>query len=296
MKILAEHGIDILCKDTKLSNALHNAAIFDYQNVVDMLCKSNFPLDEVNYKNFTAVSLAAKKGHLEVLSILREQGADINLPDNNGIGPLYLSILHDKIECAEFLIEKGAFFYYDDDDRRDFSPIFLAIRKEHTHLLEVLCDHGANLAVKDNEGMTPLMYASSKGRDEIVNYLTLRTKDLNEEDKNSLTLLIQYLYKEDFKMARRILVRGANIDYVNSNGNTALHLCVENGLDSAVTFLLKKGANPHIMDLRGEDSCDKAKKNQMALRIFSFNMCNLRLRVEPVLPVKETKKYEMTQS
>ena len=62
-------------------------------------------------------------------------------------------------------------------------------------------------------------------------------------------------------MARKLLVRGANLDYVNSNGNTALHLCVENQLNSAVEFLLKKGANPHIMDLSGEDACDKAKKN-----------------------------------
>ena len=81
------------------------------------------------------------------------------------------------------------------------SPIFLAIRKENTHLLEVLCDHGAILTVKDTEGRTPLMYASAKGYNEIVNYLTLRTKDLNEEDANSLTILMHYLFKNDFKMA-----------------------------------------------------------------------------------------------
>jgi hypothetical protein len=45
------------------------------------------------------------------------------------------------------------------------------------------------------------MYASAKGYNEIVNYLTLRTKDLNEEDANSLTILIHYLFKGDFKMA-----------------------------------------------------------------------------------------------
>lgn len=109
--------------------------------------------------------------------------------------------------------------------------------------------------------MTPLMFASSKGYNEIVNYLTLRTKDLNEEDANSLTILMQYLFKNDFKMATRLIVRGAKIDYVNSNGNTAIHLCVENGLEDAVNYLLKKGANPHIMDLSLEDACDKAKKN-----------------------------------
>jgi ankyrin repeat protein len=78
------------------------------------------------------------------------------------------------------------------------------------------------------------MFASAKGYDEIVNYLTLRTKDLNEEDTNSLTILVQYLYKKDFKMSAKLIVRGANVDYVNINGNTALHLCVENNLTEAV--------------------------------------------------------------
>ena len=62
-------------------------------------------------------------------------------------------------------------------------------------------------------------------------------------------------------MASRLMVRGAKIDYVNKNGLTALHLCIENNLREAVEFLLFKGANPHIMDLKGEDACDKAKAN-----------------------------------
>jgi ankyrin repeat protein len=134
-------------------------------------------------------------------------------------------------------------------------------------LLEVLCDHGAKLTVKDSKGRTPLMFASSKGYNEIVNYLTLRTKDLNEEDFNSLTILMHYLFKKDFKMSSKLIVRGADFNYVNRNGNTALHLCVENHLEEAVAFLLKKGADPHIMDLSGEDACDKAKHNGIALKL-----------------------------
>lgn len=112
------------------------------------------------------------------------------------------------------------------------------------------------------------MFASEKGYNEIVNYLTLRTKDLNEEDSNCLTILMHYLFKCDFKMSNRLISRGADIDYSNTNGYTALHLCVENGINEAVQFLLKKGANPHIMDLNDEDACDKAKRVGMALKFW----------------------------
>jgi ankyrin repeat protein len=66
--------------------------------------------------------------------------------------------------------------------------------------------------------MTPLMYGSAKGLSDIVNYLTLRSKDLNQEDYNSLTILMHYVLKEDFKMAKKIITRGADINYVNKNG------------------------------------------------------------------------------
>lgn len=85
-------------------------------------------------------------------------------------------------------------------------------------------------------------------------------------------------------MASRLVVRGAKIDYVNKNGNTALHLCIESKLVDAVKFLLFKGANPHIMDLSGECACDKAKKNGMAVEIPEFNNCNFNEKIIPLLP------------
>jgi ankyrin repeat protein len=79
-------------------------------------------------------------------------------------------------------------------------------------------------------------------------------------------------------------VRGANINYVNSNGLTALHNFVENKLHDAIKFLLYKGADPHIMDLTGEDCCDKAKRLEIDHMYKEFQECSLRKKVIPMLP------------
>ena len=160
------------------------------------------------------------------------------------------------------------------------------------HLLEKMCDQETSLTIKNSAGMTPLMFAPENNYEKIVNYLSLRTRDLNEEDSNSITLLVHQLKRKNLKMAAKLIVRGANIDYVNKNGNTALHICVENKMSEAVEFLLYKGANPHIMDLTGQDACDKAKANGLASEFPRFTNCNFKDKVVPLLPNGEYANYE----
>lgn len=92
-------------------------------------------------------------------------------------------------------------------------------------------------------------------------------------------------------MAQRLLHKGADIDYVNSNGFTALHLCLENLKLDAVKFLLDHSANPHIMDLTGQDVCDKASQLGLSHKFPELNACQLRLKIPPKLPNNESIKF-----
>ena len=53
-----------------------------------------------------------------------------------------------------------------------------------------------------------------------------------------MTILMQQLYAGNINMASRLVVRGANVNYVNRNGQTALHMCVMNMKKDAVKFLI----------------------------------------------------------
>mmetsp|Transcript_24521 Transcript_24521/g.33486 ORF Transcript_24521/g.33486 Transcript_24521/m.33486 type:complete len:156 (+) Transcript_24521:325-792(+) len=154
-------------------------------------------------------------------------------------------------------------------------------------MLDAMCDADCDLAVKDSEGKTPLMYSATRHLNQIVNHLTMRSSgSLDEEGDDSLTILMHYLLSGDLKMSNKIIARGANIDYVNSCGKTALHLVIENyklykELDGVIDFLIEKGANPHIMDPAGEDCCDKAKRMGLGLSKSYFNNCNPIEKIKP---------------
>lgn len=57
-------------------------------------------------------------------------------------------------------------------------------------------------------------------------------------------------------------MRGANVNYTTKKeGKTALHYVIERGMpNELVKWLIKAGANPHIEDHEGLDSCDRAKQ------------------------------------
>ena len=74
------------------------------------------------------------------------------------------------------------------------------------------------------------MFAARCNYRKIVNYLSLRTKNLDQEDSNSITILVHQLFSNDLQMASRLLVRGSDINYANKNGYTALHICIQNKL------------------------------------------------------------------
>ena len=64
-------------------------------------------------------------------------------------------------------------------------------------------------------------------------------------------------------------------------------MCVDNYNIPAVKLLLKKGASMHIMDLNGEDACDKAFRNGLVREFPVFNDCNVSKKIIPILPNKK---------
>lgn len=113
----------------------------------------------------------------------------------SNLSTLAYAILQKKFKIASSLIEFGARCFYDEtNESRDLSPIFMAMQTKNaeiTELMELMCDHNVSLTVKNSTGMTPLMFAAEKKDcEKVVNYLTLRTTDLNEEDLNCKTILV----------------------------------------------------------------------------------------------------------
>jgi DNA primase catalytic subunit len=57
------------------------------------------------------------------------------------------------------------------------------------------------------------MHACVHARFEVVNYLSVRRIDLNVQDQDAKSLLVKTLLAEQYELASKLIIRGADIDY-----------------------------------------------------------------------------------
>jgi len=90
------------------------------------------------------------------------------------------------------------------------------------------------------------------GRSEEVERLLDRGIPVNVRDSYGNTILTIACQNGNKRMAKLALRRGADIDARNYRGNTPLHYCAQYGYwDSLGTYLIEKGADPHLRNNEG---------------------------------------------
>lgn len=109
-------------------------------------------------------------------------------------------------------------------------------------------DAGAPINVRGTLDFTPLMEASRRGCDEVVQLLVARGADLEYLSDGNTALMLA----RSAPTAKILLDAGAQIDVQNNSGQTALHISARANDSDRIKLLLERGANPELVDRRGQ--------------------------------------------
>ncbi|XP_067660652.1 uncharacterized protein [Haliotis asinina] len=197
-----------------------------------------------------AVCKACEVGEVNVVKMLFEKGATVNMKSSDGSTPL-LSSCKGNPNVVSYLLKKGASVNKALHDTRD-TPLHTAAGFGYAECVDVLLKAGADVNVQNNTGDTPLHRAAGQGSTECVDVLLKAEADVNVRSNTGDTPLHTAAGHGSIECVDVLLKAGANVNVQNNTGDTPLHTAAGHGSIECVDVLLKAGVNVNVQNNTGD--------------------------------------------
>jgi ankyrin repeat protein len=187
-RLLPEKKADGVCRldGGKLLSAPSEG---DDSEVTTLLSSENEGISIRTDDGQTALLLAARRGHIDILKILLDTEANVDDRDCNNWTALHNAVILGHTEAVDILLAAGA----DAGTMTkpgSWTPLHLAAHSEHVSVMESLLAANVDvISVQDNNGRTALHYAVSLGNMGLVDGLLRAGIDVSLEDHFSLNSL-----------------------------------------------------------------------------------------------------------
>ena len=173
-KLLLAHSSELATmRDEKNNLAIHKAAQYGHDKVLNLLLQHDADSQAANIKENTPLMMATRFGHSSTTANLLRNGADKNRGDDMGWTSLMRAAAngHTKV-VVELLKGSGDALEVDAQDKADDTTALMAACKSgQLDTASLLLDHGANALLQDNRKLTVLHHSASAGHDLVVKAL-----------------------------------------------------------------------------------------------------------------------------
>ncbi len=161
--------------------------------------------------------------------------------DKKRLGPLCYAARKGKLNQVQQLLQEGADVNGKGDGGR--TALEEAARNGHTGIVKVLLDNGADINGKDDIGITSLTGAASNGHTSVVIALIAQGANVNVFNKYGFTVLMDAAHHDRATIVKILLGAGADVNATADNGSTALKEAAERNHTEVVDLLKKAGDN-----------------------------------------------------
>ncbi|KAF4092293.1 hypothetical protein AMELA_G00019180 [Ameiurus melas] len=218
----------------------------------------------VNFQDtdgFSALHHAALNGNLELISLLLDSQAMVDIRDQKGMRPLHYAAWQGKSEPMKMLLKSGSSVNTQSDEGQ--IPLHLAAQHGHYDVSEMLLQHQSNPCIMDNAGKTPLDLACEFGRVGVVQLLLssnmcaalLEPKPGDSTDPNGTSPLHLAAKNGHIDIIRLLIQSGIDINRQTKAG-TALHEAALCGKTDVVRLLLDSGINATVRNTYSQTALD----------------------------------------
>ncbi|XP_061382460.1 transient receptor potential cation channel subfamily A member 1 isoform X1 [Danaus plexippus] len=244
--------------DVQEMTPLHCAAMFDHPEIVKYLVNEGSDLNPLDKEKRSPLLLSASRGGWRTVHTFILLGANMELKDINSRNVLHHVVmnggrLEDFATTCKNRCEKSLSQLLNEKDNNGCSPLHYASREGHIRSLENLIKLGACINLKNNNNESPLHFAARYGRYHTACQLLDSDKGtfiINESDGEGLTPLHIASREGHTRVVQLLLNRGALL-HRDHNGRNPLHLAAMSGYTQTVELL--HSVHSHLLDQTDKD-------------------------------------------
>jgi len=246
VQILLRRKVDIEAKDSHWNTPLIAAVASGRSACVHALVDANADISAENVYGDSAVELAARNGHSDILAtLLKAQTSALkaspSLPLSRPTRTLRATCI--DTDALDVDIERT--------DHNGNTPLLVAARYNHLADVSLLLKNKASIEARNNAGASALMLVAmdASGRsDALMVRLTHARADIDGKNSRGETALMVAAYHGSQSMVERLLAVKADVNLCDKQGNTALSLAARHGATAVVQRLLSAKANVSARD------------------------------------------------
>lgn len=226
IQLLLNHRADIFIHSNTENTALIEGVKFPNMHVLKLLLNHICPVAQIN--------------HGYILDIL-----DPNERDSTDISLLWISALETAVnihseQAVTLLIER----FSSDPIFNTLGYLLIAAVCEHDYgIIKLLLDAGLSPDYENSKGWTPLNLSIQIGDKKSIDIL-LEKCDINFQISTGRTPLWTAVYKRDYEIIKKLLVRGANPNIKDQNGKTVFSF-LEGSEDNKLLSLIMASSRYH---------------------------------------------------
>ncbi|XP_041078202.1 caskin-2-like isoform X4 [Polyodon spathula] len=251
----------------------------------------------INYQDsdgFSALHHAALTGTTDLIALLLEAQAIVDIKDSNGMRPLHYAAWQGKANSVHQLLRAGASVNLASQDGQ--IPLHLAAQYGHYEVSEMLLQHQSNPCIVNKARKTPLDLACEFGRLKVAQLLlssnmcvALLEGESKDSSDSSCNTPLHLASRNGHKDIIRLLLKaGIDINRTTKSG-TALHEAALYGKTEVVRLLLDAGIDVNIRNTYSQTSLDIV--NQFTTSHASKEIKQLLREASGHLQVRALKDY-----
>ncbi|XP_012543973.2 uncharacterized protein LOC101747202 [Bombyx mori] len=215
---------------------LEAAARGDAARLASLLNADSRDVNATDENGCTALQRAAADGHVEVVTLLLQHGADPNKQDHlHGNTAAHEAAWKGYSRCVGLLARAGADLLA--RNSAGFVPLHLACQNGHNQSCREILLAGAPPDLQNNYGDTSLHTAARYGHAGVTRILISAQCRVSEQNKNGDTALHIAAAMGRRKLTRILLEAGCDKSIRNHQGETARDIATRKGLEEIIQIL-----------------------------------------------------------